>query len=439
MLAEQRGNEVIMQSIAIGSNQAGQRLDKFLHKYLPNAGTGFLYKMLRKKNITLNGKKAVGSELLKEGDCVAVFFSQETFEKFSGRPAKAGTPKVPAGSPGAMTEALEGSFGNLGALADAPKGSSGGSEPLAEASKASERFPEKSSDGSERQNFSGKANCGIAEYEKAYRSLKGIQTVYEDDHFLFLNKPAGILTQKAKPKDSSLNEWMIGYLLQKDPRLAGELYTFRPSVCNRLDRNTSGIVLCGKSLAGLQFLSQYVRERKVRKFYHTICLGELSEAARIQGYLYKDGKTNKVSVSGQGKIDWDNRGKKEQDSEREKAFRGQEFRRETAQDYIETAYVPLDFNRGYTYLEMELITGKPHQIRAHMASMGHPLIGDFKYGDEEDNRRVKREFGLQHQLLHACRLVFPKITSGVGTVLSGRTFTAPEPELFLTIKAALGL
>ena len=74
-----------MQSTTIGSNQAGQRLDKFLHKFLPNAGSGFLYKMLRKKNITLNGRKAEGSELLKEGDSVSFFFSQETFEKFTGR------------------------------------------------------------------------------------------------------------------------------------------------------------------------------------------------------------------------------------------------------------------------------------------------------------------------------------------------------------------
>lgn len=376
-----------MQSTTIGSNQAGQRLDKFLHKYLPNAGTGFLYKMLRKKNITLNGKKAVGSEILKEGDLVGVFFSQETFEKFSGRLAK--------------TEATE--------------GSSGGSASLAEASKTSERFPEKSPDGSERQGLSGKTNFGTAEYEKAFRSLKGIQIVYEDDNFLFLNKPVGILTQKAKPKDSSLNEWMIGYLLQKDPKLAGELYTFRPSVCNRLDRNTSGIVLCGKTLGGLQFLSQYVRERKVRKFYHTICTGELAEAERIRGYLCKDGKTNKVSILNQRS--------------------GMEYK----EDYIETGYVPLAVKSGYTYLEVELITGKTHQIRAHLASTGHPLIGDFKYGEDEVNRRLKREFGLSHQLLHAYRIVFPEITAGVGAALSRQMFTAPEPELFLDIKTALEL
>ena len=385
-----------MQSITIGSNQAGQRLDKFLHKYLPNAGTGFLYKMLRKKNITLNGKKTEGSELLKEGDRVSFFFSRETFEKFSGMTLEQ------AGMP-----------------------------------------PETADPSSE---TSVKASI-VSEYEKAYRLLRGIQIVYEDDHFLFLNKPAGILTQKAQPEDSSLNEWMIGYLLQKDSGLAAELRTFHPSVCNRLDRNTSGLVLCGKSLAGLQFLSQYIRERSIRKFYHTICAGELRDAARIQGYLYKDRRTNKVSVSGQGKRDPENdpgsgqeRMLRRQEPGCDKVFRKRVFRKQDAvSDYIETEYVPLGVRRGYTYLKVELITGKPHQIRAHLASMGHPLIGDFKYGEDAVNRRMKQEFGLDHQLLHACHVVFPEITSGVGVVLSGRTFTAPEPELFLTIKASLEL
>lgn len=346
-----------MQSVTIGRNQAGQRLDKFLHKYLPKAGMGFLYKMLRKKNIVLNGKKAVGSEMLEEGDCVGMFFSQETLEKFSGMPESTGKP--------------------------------------AEAVK--------------------KAVSGTSEYEKAYRLLKGVRILYEDENFLFLDKPAGMLTQKAKPEDHSLNEWMIGYLLQKDPKLAAELPMFRPSVCNRLDRNTSGIVLCGKSLAGLQFLSQCVRERKARKFYHTVCVGELTEAERIRGYLFKDEKTNKVSVL------------------RQKS--GLDYK----EDYIETGYVPLGIQDGYTYLEVQLVTGRTHQIRAHLASIGHPLIGDFKYGEDEVNRLLKRELGLSHQLLHAHRIVFPEITSGAGAALSGQTFTAPEPELFLAIKTALGL
>lgn len=341
-----------MQSVTIGSNQAGQRLDKFLHKYLPNAGTGFLYKMMRKKNITLNGRKAEGSELLKEGDSVSFFFSQETFEKFSGQAAGSNIPHV---------------------------------------------------------------KQGIREYEKAYRELKDIQIIYEDDHFLFLNKPAGILTQKAKQEDISLNEWLIGYLLEKDPNFKEELLSFHPSVCNRLDRNTSGIVLCGKSLPGLQFLSKCIKERSVQKFYHTICVGELKEAARVQGYLYKDEKKNRVFVSEQ----------KQDDNER--------------QNYIETGYVPLSFQEGYTYLEVELITGKTHQIRAHLASIGHPLIGDFKYGNEKVNRGLKQEYGLEHQLLHAYRVTFPKITEGIGIPLSGQEFIAPEPERFTAVKTALNL
>ena len=358
-----------MQSVTIGSNQAGQRLDKFLHKYLPNAGTGFLYKMMRKKNITLNGRKAEGSEILNEGDSVSFFFSQETFEKFSGQAS------------------------------------------------LSKESPYK---------------MGISEYEKAYRQLKGIQIIYEDDHFLFLNKPAGILTQKAKWDDISLNEWMIGYLLQKDLNFAEELSTFHPSVCNRLDRNTSGIVLCGKTLAGLQFLSKCIKERSVHKLYHTICVGELRESAQVQGYLQKDEKKNRVYVYKQ---------KLTEQKLLEQELSKQELSEQelSHQNYIETGYVPLNFKGGYTYLEVELITGKTHQIRAHLASIGHPLIGDFKYGNEKVNRRLKQEYGLEYQLLHAYRVTFPKITEGVGMSVSGREFTAPEPEQFKVVKTALDL
>ena len=108
-------------------------------------------------------------------------------------------------------------------------------------------------------------------------------------------------------------------------------------------------------------------------------------------------------------------------------------------NYIQTRYAPLGVSCGYTFLEVELITGKPHQIRAHLAGTGHPLIGDFKYGTDRVNRRMRREFDLHHQLLHACRVVFPKIPSGVGAALSEREFTAPDPELFVIIRTALGL
>lgn len=360
-----------MQSVTIGKNQAGQRLDKFLHKYLPFAGTGFLYKMLRKKNITLNGKKAQGSELLALNDEVQCFFSDETFAKFSGREASG----------------QEGS--------------------------GSER-------GTQRPRQQKASDVRLGEYAAAFKDLKGVKVLYEDEDFLFLDKPAGMLTQKAAAGDRSLNEWMIGYLLDGDPAFAQELETFRPGVCNRLDRNTSGIVLCGKSLEGLQYLGKCIKERRVRKLYRTICAGRLEEPITLEGFLEKDGAENKVRL-GQALS-----------SEDEGVPLG-------SASYVRTVCRPLCAASGCTLVEVELITGKSHQIRAHLASIGHPLIGDGKYGRESVNRRMREEYGLRHQLLHACQVQFPEETSGAGGRLSRRIISSPCPQAFLRLQAGLGL
>lgn len=364
-----------MRTVTIGSNQAGQRLDKFLHKYLPEAGTGFLYKMLRKKNIVLNGKKAEGSELLALNDTVCFYFSEETFAKFSGK--------------------------NLH------------SEP-------------------EKALLHG-------EYAEAYRQIHGVEVLYEDDNILILNKPAGVLTQKAAPQDVSLNEWLVGYLLEREPQFAQELSTFHPSVCNRLDRNTSGIVLCGKSLAGLQYLSRCIRERRIRKFYRTICAGRLSRPETVHGYLVKDRQKNRVTVCTENKDSTQNNDSTQHNDAMQN--------KDAARHNIHTAYVPLSFTEDYTLLEVELITGKTHQIRAHLADIGHPLIGDFKYGRRDVNERMKERYGLQNQLLHACRVEFPIEDStenpiketGVGAALSGKSVCAECPPVFKNIQKALKL
>lgn len=345
-----------MQSVIIKANQAGQRLDKFLHKYLPNAGTSFLYKMLRKKNITLNGKKAEGKEILIVGDELNFFFSDETFEKFSGRTSIA----------------------------------------------------------TDTQATSDTQINTTAEYHKAYKNLKGIQILYEDVHVLIVNKPVGILTQKAAQKDLSLNEWLIGYLLETGAITSEELQTFHPSVCNRLDRNTSGIVLCGKSLAGSQALSRIIKERSLQKFYHTICVGMLTEKQHLKGYLHKNHKNNKVTVCNSLPESTANK------------------------DYspIETAYCPLVSEQNYTLLEVELITGKTHQIRSHLAYTGHPIIGDTKYGNSKNNQRFREQFSLQNQLLHAYRVVFPT-EEGVLAPLSAKEITAPYPKQFERLVAHL--
>lgn len=338
-----------MQSVKITSNEAGQRFDKFLHKYLPEAGSGFLYKMLRKKNITLNGKKADGKEMLSVGDEVCTFFAPQTFEKFRGTSIK--------------------------------------------------------------QEISAQ----IADYQKAYKTFSYIEILYEDSNILIANKPAGVLTQRATPSDLSLNEWLIGYLLHSQAIAPETLSTFRPSVCNRLDRNTSGIVLCGKSLSGSQHLSSLIKDRTIQKFYRTICLGHMEPPLRLDGYLYKDEKSNKVTV-------FDSL---PSDTSVQKTV-----------SPIRTGFTPIAHSRDYTLLEVELITGKTHQIRSHLAYLGHPIIGDMKYGNTVKNQLLRKQFGLTYQLLHAYRIVFPEET-GEFAALSNREFIAPYSKEFETIQKAL--
>lgn len=340
-----------MQNLSITSNQAGQRLDKYLKKTLPNAKPGLLYKQLRKKNITLNHKKADGSEILSLGDTVQLFFSEATYQTFLG-------------------------------LTDEKRAA----------------LP--------------------AECRKAYKQLQNISVLYEDAHVLLLNKPAGILTQKAEPEDSSLNEWMIGYLLHEGVLTDEELLSFHPSVCNRLDRNTSGIVLAGKTLPGVQALSAAVKERSVHKFYQTIVVGKLMEEQELSGYLCKEESSNTVTVY---------------PSDYESLPEGAPF--------IRTKYMPLAISGDYTLLSVELITGRTHQIRAHLASVGHPLIGDTKYGDAQVNQFFKESYGLKHQLLHAQRIAFPKEHTGSEALkaLAGKEITAPLPKQFREIVRGLHL
>lgn len=348
-----------MKEIIITSLEEGQRLDRVLQRYLPGASAGFLYKMLRKKNITLNGGKASGSEKLAAADVIRVYFSEETLQRFMQK----------------------------------------GSE---------ERFP-----------------------------AAHLDIVYEDAHILLINKKAGMLSQKADPGDVSLNEYAIGYLLETGAVDRDSLSLVRPSVCNRLDRNTSGIVAVGKSAAGLRELSAMFRDRTAHKYYLTLVTGILDREALIDGCLSKDEKHNTVKVTAAPSRDEPESGTAGRPGEKaphkkaqlKKAQAGKEPQR------IKTRYIPLahrnDGNPDHdlTLLEVELITGKSHQIRAHLASVGHPVVGDPKYGNSRRNEYFRREYGLKGQLLHAARLVFPKM-EGELSGLSGREFTAPLPALF---------
>ncbi len=334
-----------MQIFVVEKNHAGQRLDKFLHKYLPEASNSFIYKMLRKKNITLNQKKADGKEILQINDEIACFFSDETFAKFSGKNIAGNQSTNPVNT-----------------------------------------------------------KADISEYYKAFHKLsdENIRVIYEDDNVLILSKPVGVLTQKADNKDLSLNEWMIGYLLERGKVKEKDLQLFKPSVCNRLDRNTSGLVLCGISLAGSQKLNELIKNRSIRKYYRTICIGEIKNPGLLEGGLTKDHKNNKVTIAEEG-------------------------------EEIITAFTPIQkLKQLYTYLEVELITGKTHQIRAHLASIEHALVGDTKYGRQDVNQYFQKKYKLESQLLHAYRLEFP-VMDGELEALSEMVFLAPLPKEFKKI------
>ena len=212
-----------------------------------------------------------------------------------------------------------------------------------------------------------------------------------------------MLSQPDDTKEPSMVEYVIGYLLEKGELTEEDLWTFRPSVCNRLDKNTSGIIAAGKSLVGLQELSELFHDRTVHKEYLCIVKGVLHEKKHIKGYLYKDTKQNKVAIYKQ--------------------------KQKEAQP-IETVYEPLEDNGEVTLLKVGLITGRTHQIRAHLASEGHPLAGDTKYGQDAFNRRYREKYQLKHQLLHAFRLSFPDGMEGRLSDLSGKCFRAPLPAQF---------
>ena len=345
----------VMRQIYINESDSGQRLDKLLKKYMPDIPLSLIYKMLRKKNIVLNSKKADGSERLCAGDNIKLWLSDEFFEKSE----------------------------NVHKL-----------NPIVK----------------KQDRKVGKM------YEKDMLTAKDI--VYEDADIIMINKPVGVLSQKAASGDISVNELLINYLIKKGAIDEEKFRLFRPSACSRLDRNTSGLLICAKTYKAAKKMSTLIKERQLDKRYVCIVKGIVNEKKVIKGWLYKDGSNNKVKIV------------------------TAEF---PDSKYIETEYTPLRSLGGMTLLEVRLITGRTHQIRAHLASIGHQIVGDNKYFSSKSNedtqdyntkdintvntKAVFKKYGFRYQLLHSYTIKMPDIT-GEFSSLSGRTFTAPMPEIF---------
>lgn len=342
-----------MQQLTITDLEAGQRLNKYMMKYLNQAPSSFIYKMLRKKNITRNGKKASGDEILECGDVIKVFLADETIEKF-----RVVNTKNPHFDRGVKQHDI---------VKSADSATSDGS------AQASRQKP------------------GIT-----------LQILYQDPDILAVHKPVGVLSQKAKKDDYSINEAIVDYCLSMRILSEKQLETFHPSISNRLDRNTSGIILAGISLKGSQMLARILKGHTCEKYYYTIVAGEMKQRIHEKAYIVKDTKMNQSKI---------------QNLESPGA------------SMIETAFTPLCTKNGFTLLQVQLFTGKSHQIRAHLQSLGYPMAGDTKYGNPAVNRKLHERYHLNHQLLHAGRLVLPDIAE----------ITDPLPAEFQNVADGLGL
>ena len=304
--------------VEIDGNSANQRLDKFLLKYFNKAGKSFIYKMLRKKRIKYNGSKALGNEILKSGDFIQMYLSEETINSFM-------------------------------------------------------------------------------EAKMVDKADRGFSIIYEDKNIIICDKPAGLAVQRDSINvGNTLNDQLLFYLYEKGEYLPKKESVFTPSICNRLDRNTSGIVLFGKNYEAVKVLNEIIRKRKIDKFYLTVLKGVIEEEGTISDYHIKNEK-------GQAEI-------------------FSEFKEGSKK--IVTKYKRLAENGEYSFAKVNLITGKTHQIRACFKFMGHCVIGDRKYGDFNINKLFKKNYSLDNQFLHSYKVVF-KEKYGFFSYLEGKEFIAP--------------
>ena len=290
-----------MKEFIIDEKYENQRIDKYLKKLLSRASLTLIYKMIRKKDIKVNGKKVKENYILKKDDVVSMFLYEDRFLELS--------------------------------------------EPVS-----------------------------ILDLDIEF------DVVYEDEKILIVNKPAGLLVHE--DDDNCLNtlaNQVLTYLYQKKEYDPSQDIGFTPAPVHRLDRNTSGLVIFGKTMRALQDLNEMMKKRHcIKKSYLTICKGEMASCELID-YMKKSKDQSLVRVVSK---------------ETEGALK------------MHTIVECLKTNRSFSLLKVQLVTGRTHQIRVHLASVGHPIIGDSKYGDFELNKEIKKQYHLSHQFLHAYELSF---------------------------------
>ncbi len=312
-----------MTEITIKKNDAGQRADRFLAKAYPNLKTALICKLMRKKRIKINGAKAEPNVILKEGDVMRFYLSDELLAK----------------------------------------------EPI-----------------------KGKVD---------FRDISPeINVIYEDENILLVDKPVGLVVHEDSDNsaDTLINR-VLSYLYQKGEYVPERENSFAPALVNRIDRNTSGIVIAAKNAKALRVLNQKVRDREIQKLYLCEVIGTPKpDRATLTAYLKKLSDENRVIISDD---------------------------RKPGYLTIKTKYRVLESNGELSLVEVDLLTGRTHQIRAHFAHIGHPLLGDGKYGDNAINKR----YHAKTQALCSYRLVFNFTTdAGALEYLNGKDFSIRESD-----------
>ena len=310
-----------MKEFTIGSNDAGQRLDRFLAKAVPLLPASLAQKYIRLKRIKCNGKRIERDTRLQEGDVLQLYINDEFFDK-------------PREDNAYLTVA-------------APK----------------------------------------------------LNIVYEDDQILLVDKRPGLAVH---PHDGAeygrtLIDHIQSYLYQKREWRPREENAFTPALCNRIDRNTGGIVIAAKTAEALRVMNQKIKDRELDKRYLAIVEGTPKPiVGSLKGYLFKDAKKNRVFVTDTP---------------------------QTGAKSCQTNYRVLASRGGLSLVECELITGRTHQIRAQFAHAGHPLLGDGKYG------KLDKKYDRNYQALYSYKLTFCFTTdAGALAHLNGKSFQVNQVD-----------
>lgn len=320
-----------MKEFIIDENYENQRIDKYCKKLLSRASPSLIYKMIRKKDIKVNGKKVDNNYLLKKGDVVSMFLYEDRFQALSA--------------------------------------------PLS-----------------------------------IYDLPIEFEVVYEDDLILIVNKPQGLLVHEdAQGTLKTLSNEVLTYLYNKGEYDSDKERGFTPGPVHRLDRNTSGLVIFGKTMRALQDLNEMMKKRHcIDKTYLTITKGYVESGEYID-YVIKDEEKSKMVVVSK---------------ETENALK------------MDTIVERIDYKNEMSLVKVKLITGRTHQIRVHLAHLGYPVIGDRKYGDFEFNKSIRNKYHLNYQFLHAYSLTFIE-PIGCMKYLKNQSFKAPLPKNLQEIKDAI--